>query len=184
MESQVRPLRSDWQRNHERLLDVASKLVARDGARVSLEKVAREAGVGSATLHRHFPSRRALLEEIFRDVVERLRDRAAELLHEDPWTALATWLDELAVAAADTHGLAASLDAGAHDGTPAADTCHRVVKDATTALLDRALAESVVRPEVSPDDLLTLVVAVSQACEGDPTSARRLLHLALNGVRS
>ncbi|WP_204038555.1 helix-turn-helix domain-containing protein [Micromonospora qiuiae] len=56
-ERKVWPQRSDWQRNHKRLVAVAAALVARDGAQVSLEEIAREAGVGSATLHRHFPSR-------------------------------------------------------------------------------------------------------------------------------
>ncbi|WP_428831313.1 TetR/AcrR family transcriptional regulator [Actinomadura chokoriensis] len=59
------------------MTSTASALVARDGAQVSLKEIAREAGVGSATLHRHFPSRRVLLEEVFQDTVERLRRRAA-----------------------------------------------------------------------------------------------------------
>src|SRR5690606_14249556 len=91
------PQRSDWQRNHERLLAAAAALVARDGAQVSLEEIARDAGVGSATLHRHFPSRQALLEEVFRDTVERLRRRARELAAGDPRTGLVTWLEELTI---------------------------------------------------------------------------------------
>ncbi|WP_445526368.1 TetR/AcrR family transcriptional regulator [Streptomyces cyslabdanicus] len=179
----VRPPRSDWQRNHERLVTVASVLVARDGAQVSLEEVAREAGVGSATLHRHFSSRRALLEEVFHDTVERLRERASELGGADPRTGLVTWLEELTICAANTRGLVAALDAGADNSRQNEDTCHAVVREATAVLLDRALAVAAVRPEVSPDDLLTLAKAVSLVTADDPPAARRLLHLTLDGVR-
>ncbi|MEV4183694.1 TetR/AcrR family transcriptional regulator [Streptosporangium canum] len=177
------PQRSDWQRNHERLVAAAAALVARDGAQVSLEEIARDAGVGSATLHRHFASRQALLEEVFRDAVERLHRRARELAGGDPRTGLVTWLEELTIAAVNTRGLPASLAAGAdvdpHDG----DTCHAVMREATVVLVDRALAAAAVRPEVSSDDLLALVEAVAQATEGDPLAALRLLRLALDGIR-
>ncbi|SFJ83493.1 TetR/AcrR family transcriptional regulator [Amycolatopsis sacchari] len=173
VKSEARP-RADWQRNHERLVAAAAALVARDGAQVSLEEVAREAGVGSATLHRHFASRHALLEEVFQDSLERLRRRAGELAGGDARTGLVTWLEELTVAAADTRGLAASLGAG--------ETCHTIIRDATTDLVNRARTAAAVRPEVSPDDLLTLVTAVSLATEGDAATARRLLGLALVGV--
>jgi AcrR family transcriptional regulator len=180
--TEVRPQRTDWQRNHERLVAVASALIARDGAQVSLEKVAREAGVGSATLHRHFPSRRALLEEVFQDIVERLRLRAVELADDDPRTGLVTWLEELTVCAANTRGLAAWLAAGADDDSNS-ETCHAVMREATTALVDRALSVAAVRPGLCPQDLLSLTEAVSLVTEDDPPAARRLLHLALDGVR-
>jgi AcrR family transcriptional regulator len=172
--AEVRAQRADWQRNHERLVAAAAALVARDGAHVSLEEVAREAGVGSATLHRHFASRRALLEEVFQGSLERLCRRAGELAGEDPRTGLVTWLEELTVAAADTRGLAASLGSG--------EACHAVIRGATADLVHRAHTVAVIRPEVSPDDLLALVTAVSLATEGDVPSARRLLNLALVGV--
>ncbi|MEU8348285.1 MULTISPECIES: TetR/AcrR family transcriptional regulator [unclassified Streptomyces] len=180
---QLRPQRTDWRRNHERLLGVASVLVARDGAQVSLEKIAREAGVGSATLHRHFPSRRALLEEVFQGIVERLRQRAGELAGGDPRTGLVTWLEELTVCAANTRGLAAWLAAEAGDGPPDGETCHVVMREATAVLVERALSVAAVRPGLSPEDLLTLAEAVSLVTEDDPAAARRLLHLALDGVR-
>jgi AcrR family transcriptional regulator len=180
---EVRPQRTDWQRNHERLVAVASTLIARDGAQVSLEKVAREAGVGSATLHRHFPSRRALLEEVFQDIVERLRRRAAELTGGDPRTGLVTWLEELTVCAANTRGLAAWLAAGEDDDSSNGETCHVVMREATTVLVDRALSVAAVRPGLSPEDLLALAEAISLVTEDDPQAARRLLRLALDGVR-
>ncbi|GGM63422.1 TetR family transcriptional regulator [Micromonospora sonchi] len=181
-EPKVRPQRSDWQRNHKRLVTVAAALVARDGAQVSLEEIAREAGVGSATLHRHFPSRHALLEEVFQDSVAHLRWRAGELADKDPRTALLTWLEELTVAAASTRGLAAALDA-ADNTAPYSHTCHGIVREATEDLMSRALRVAAIRPGVPPDDLITLVQAISQATEGDPPAAGRLLRLALEGIR-
>ncbi|MBB5960623.1 AcrR family transcriptional regulator [Saccharothrix tamanrassetensis] len=178
-----RSQRADWQRNHERLLAAARPLVARDGAQVSLEQVAREAGVGSATLHRHFPSRRALLDEVFREAVEHLRRRGDELVDGDPGAGLLTWLEELTVAAVETRGLTASLEADADGGPSSAADCHGVVREATVHLMDRALAAGAVRPGTSPDDLLALVTAISLANEGNPAAARRLLRLACDGVR-
>ena len=179
----VRQRRSDRQRNHERLLAVASVLVARDGAQVSLEEIARQAGVGSATLHRHFPSRHALLEEVFHDGVERLCRRASDLAREDPGAGLVTWLEELTVYAVNTRGLAASLSAGTDEEMAQSGACHGMLLEAADGLVARAVAAAAVRPEVSPDDLLTLANAISLVTEGDPPAARRVLRLALNGLK-
>jgi len=86
----VKTLRADGRRNRERIVAAAVELVGRDGAQASLEEIARRAGVGSATLHRHFPSRRALLEAVFSAGVEHLCARAAAQPGEDPGAALAT----------------------------------------------------------------------------------------------
>ncbi|MFC7643282.1 TetR/AcrR family transcriptional regulator [Streptosporangium lutulentum] len=72
-------MRADARRNHDRILVAASAAIAQHGAEASLEEIARHAGVGSATLHRHFPSRQALLEAVFRDRVETLCAKASEL---------------------------------------------------------------------------------------------------------
>jgi AcrR family transcriptional regulator len=88
-----RPMRADAQRNYDRILAAAGAAIARDGADASLEKIARRAGVGSATLHRHFPSRQALLEAVFRAKVEALCHKARSLTTDpDPGVALVTWL--------------------------------------------------------------------------------------------
>lgn len=178
----VRPQRADWRRNHEQLVAAAATLVARDGAQVSLEEVARVAGVGSATLHRHFPSRRALLEEVFAGAVERLRRRAEELAAGDPCVALDTWMEDLTLAAAETRGLAESLASGAVDGDPT-DGCHAVVRGSTAMVLERARTVSAVRPGVEVDDILALTEAVALVTADDPHAARRLVRLVLDGVR-
>src|SRR5216683_4369090 len=92
-----RPMRADAQRNYTRLLDAATAAFLEHGADdVSLEEIARRAGVGIGTLYRHFPTRQALLEAVYRDQVEALRARADELLRSvPPGAALVTWLGDL-----------------------------------------------------------------------------------------
>ncbi|ABW10909.1 regulatory protein TetR [Parafrankia sp. EAN1pec] len=181
-----RPLRADARRNYNLILDAAGSAVAQHGAEASLEDIARRAGVGSATLHRHFPSRHALLEAVFRDRVEALcaaaRDLAADL---DPERALVAWLRAVAVHIASNRGLAASLIHGARD--PALDTtCHALVVNAGEALLANARRARAVRPDVAIIDLLKLANAVGLAMEQEAdgaAEAERLLMLAIDGVR-
>jgi AcrR family transcriptional regulator len=178
----MRPGRADARRNYDQLVDAASTAFARDGADASLEEIARQAGVGSATLHRHFPSRQALLSAVFHDRVEALcrqaRERAGSA---DPGPALTAWLRSVGACAATTRGLASSL-------LPAADnTCHRMIEEAGDELLARARAAGTVRDDVSIGDLLTLVVAISMTVEHRPgaagSEAERLLGLAIDGIR-
>ncbi|MEW9553706.1 TetR/AcrR family transcriptional regulator [Nonomuraea sp. NPDC050783] len=184
----ARPMRADARRNHDRILAAAAEAVAEQGAEASLEEIARRAGVGSATLHRHFPSRQRLLEAVFRDKVEALCATAAGLAGgPDPWHALATWLGAVAAHAVSNRGLAASLMRGAHDGDPALGaTCHTMITNAGADLLDRARRAKAVRPDVPITDLLKLVNAICLAVEREPDAAAqadRLLTLALTGVR-
>ena len=87
-------LRADAQRNIERLLDAARAAIAKDGPDASLDDIARDAGVGSGTLYRHFPTRVALLEAVYREEVARLCAEGDRLLESDtePGEALAEWL--------------------------------------------------------------------------------------------
>ncbi|GIF20082.1 AcrR family transcriptional regulator [Actinoplanes tereljensis] len=179
----TRSLRSDARRNYELIVAAAVAEVARSGADASLEKIARDAGVGSATLHRHFPSRQALLEAVFHDRVEGLCAQARELATAaEPARALADWLRALAVHGATARGLAASLLASAREpAPPSSSTCEFMLRDAGGALLRRAQEAGTVRPEVTMDDLLTMVNAVSLATEDGP-HAERLVTLAIDGI--
>src|SRR5215472_11381674 len=96
-ESTARPMRADAQRNYARLLSAAMAAFTEHGADdTSLEEIARRAGVGIGTLYRHFPTRQALLEAVYRDQVEALRARADDLTgSDDPGEALAAWLRAL-----------------------------------------------------------------------------------------
>jgi AcrR family transcriptional regulator len=177
----MRPRRADARRNYDQLVGAASAAFAREGADASLEEIARQAGVGSATLHRHFPSRQALLNAVFHDRVELLCAQARDLAgRPDPGPALTDWLRSVSAYATTTRGLASSL-------VPATDNaCHRMMEEAGDELLTRARETGAVRAEVSISDLLTLVVAISMTVEHRPGAdggeAERLLDLALTGI--
>lgn len=177
----MRPARADARRNYDQLVAAASTAFARDGAEASLEEIARQAGVGSATLHRHFPSRQALLNAVFHDRVEVLCRQAHELAGAEPGPELTGWLRSVSAYVASTRGLASSL-------VPSADNaCHQMMEAAGDELLTRARAAGAVRDDVSIGDLLTLVVAISMTVEHRPgdngNEAERLLGLALDGIR-
>ncbi|MFD8687368.1 TetR/AcrR family transcriptional regulator [Streptomyces sp. NPDC059651] len=181
-----RPMRADARRNVEKIVAAAGALISEQGADASLEEVARRAGVGSATLHRHFPSRQALLEAVFKDRVEVLCVRAGDLLAEpDPGNALSTWLRAVAAHAVANRGLGASL---MRDADPTlGETCHDMITNAGDALLTRAREAGAVRPGITITQLLKLVGAIALATEQDtdgPTEAELLLAIAIDGVRA
>jgi AcrR family transcriptional regulator len=183
----VRPMRVDAQRNYDRILAVAESVVAQQGADASLEEIARRAGVGSATLHRHFPTRHALLEAVFRDRTEVLCAKARELAAgAEPGVALVTWLREVGAYVVANRGLATSLiRRDRAPGSAPGPSCHQVVSDAGDELLDLAREAGTVRPDVSIVDLLMLVNALSLAAEQVPDGAAevdRLITLAIGGI--
>jgi len=181
-----RTMRADAHRNAEKIVAAAGVLIAEHGADASLEEVARRAGVGSATLHRHFPSRQALLEAVFKDRVAALCAKAGDLLTEpDPGQALSTWLRAVGTHAVINRGLGASL---MRDTDPSlGETCHDMITHAGDALLARARAADAVRPEMTITQLLKLVGAIALATEQDidgPAEADLLLAIAIDGVRA
>ncbi|MBP2478896.1 AcrR family transcriptional regulator [Crossiella equi] len=172
-------MRADALRNRARILEAANEVIREHGAEASLEEIARRAGVGSATLHRHFPSRRELLDEIFRECTTNLCERAlARAADAEPGAALRTWLHELCNLMLVRRGLAASLLGGRGE----ADSCYAKVGEAGGILLCQAVNAGEVRPEVSIVDLLTLVNGIALATEDRPDEAGRLLALALTGI--
>jgi AcrR family transcriptional regulator len=175
-------LRADGQRNRELLVAAATELIRRDGAQASLEEIARRAGVGSATLHRHFASRRALLEAVFREGVAQLCERAEAKPGAEPGSELAAWLEELTVYSATHRGLATALLAVPDAPTPEEICCTDMVRKVLDVLVVRASSAGVLHEGASTDDLMRLANAIAVANENDPTSAKRLIRLALSGV--
>src|SRR5919201_1270681 len=111
-----RAMRADALRNRERLLEVALRAFS-SGQEVTLEAVARNAGVGIGTLYRHFPTREALVEAVYRGELARLRDTAADLLaSRAPDAALRAWMDGFADYVTAKHGMAETLRAIASTG--------------------------------------------------------------------
>ncbi len=181
-----RPMRADARLNYERILAAAGAAIAQHGVEASLEEIARHAGVGSATLHRHFPSRQALLEAVFKDRVETLCAEARDLATEpDPGAALVTWLHAVGAHAVTNKGLGAALMPGTGDPT-LGDTCHTLIVNAGSELLARAHQAHAVRPQVTITQLLKLVGAIALTTEHDSDGAAetdRLLTLVIDGVR-
>jgi AcrR family transcriptional regulator len=170
-------MRADARRNRDRLVSVASEVVAEQGAAASLEEIARRAGVGSATLHRHFPSRFALLDAVFAERVAVLCDLGADLrTAADAGDALVRWLRELVRHAVTNRGLATSLAKGT------GDSCHARILAAADALLTRAQSARSIRADVTTAELLQLVNGVALAAGEDERSADRLLTLTVTGL--
>jgi AcrR family transcriptional regulator len=183
-----RPMRADAQRNYTRLLDAAGAAFIERGADdVSLEEIARRAGVGIGTLYRHFPTRQALLEAVYRDQVELLSARADELLQaESPGDALADWLRALVKFSSTKHNLTSALLATLGKDSDLLSSCSKVIRAAAENLLARAQEAGVVRPDADAGDVIRLVHAVNIATQhapGGPGQADRMLALILDGLR-
>ena len=180
--------RADARRNYARLLTVATAEIAAHGADASLEQIARTAGVGSGTVRRHFPSRRALLEAVFRDQVETLCALARDLGgRADPRAALLEWLGAVTTFASTTRGLAVALTRElADDLGAAAETCASAQLNAAgEPLVAEARRDGAVAPGLTVADLITLITGIALATEHHPdpeAEAQRLLALAVAGV--
>ncbi|MEB8339341.1 helix-turn-helix domain-containing protein [Streptomyces endophyticus] len=194
--------RADARRNYERILAVAEEEVAARGADASLEQIARVAGVGSATVRRHFPTRRALLEAVSQHRIEALCARARELdarkgddgdddsgkgdgRKGDGREALLEWLGDVVAYCVTARGLAAALSYDEGHDPVGGNSCAAALIEAGEPLLRGAAREGAVTPKVTVEDLITLAVGLALATEHhpDPTArADALLGLAVAGI--
>ncbi|WP_020668038.1 TetR/AcrR family transcriptional regulator [Amycolatopsis nigrescens] len=179
--------RADARRNYTRILAVAEAEVAAHGAGASLEQIARTAEVGSATVRRHFPTRRALLEAVSGKRIEALCVRANDLTGRgDSRDALLEWLSEVVTYCVSARGLAAAL---AYDGAEVEsvheNSCSSALEVAAGPLLLRAARDGAVAAGVTVADLITLIVGIVLATEHHPDHAARadrLFRLAVAGL--
>jgi AcrR family transcriptional regulator len=136
-DTQGSPVRADAQRNRQRLIEVARRQFAAGEGKVSLEAVAREAGVGIGTLYRHFPTREALVAAVYRTERGRLAAAADELLAERaPDRALRDWMDLFADYVATKREMADALRALVADGTVTRSEAREELSGAIRRLLD------------------------------------------------
>src|SRR5712672_3053810 len=144
----VRRPRADAVRNRERVLEAAKAVFSAGGPDASLEAVARRAGVGIGTLYRHFPTREALFEAVYRHEVQQLSELADQLKDEAaPVDALRRWLRSNVEFVATKKGMSAALALAVHGSSDlAAFTFDRLTK-AVGALLDRAIAAGEIRSD-------------------------------------
>jgi AcrR family transcriptional regulator len=180
----MKALRADARRSREQIVQAAETAFQRDGVDASLEAIAKDAGVGSATLHRHFRSRRQLAEAVFQERTEAVAAVADRLKAEyEPGPALFQWLRAVLEYAVANRGLVTTL-LPPPDEEADAEVCGRqALAAAADSLLSAARAAGAVRADVTAADVLALVNAMSLLAEQDPTAdVQRLLGLAVTGI--
>jgi AcrR family transcriptional regulator len=170
--SAPRPLRADARQNCKRLIAAAADTIGELGPNVSLEEVARRAGVGIGTLYRHFPNRQALLEAVYRDQVNVNCAQGRELLATTPPAeALSLWLHSLLTYNLSMRGLKEALMAG--EISPQTSECKANMHEVGSELLARAQEVGAVRRDLEITDLLRLVHSIALMVEPGAEGAAR-----------
>jgi len=178
--------RADAIRNRERVLEAAKVVFSEGGTEAGLEAVARQAGVGIGTLYRHFPTREALYEAVYRREVEQLAELAAALAATlPPLEGLRRWFGSLIAFVATKKGMVAALALAAHKPPELMSYTSGRLQDAIGTLLRPAAEAGEVRDDVTPDDLLRAVIGLSYLQDGPGWQAQvlRLVDIFLDGLR-
>ncbi len=178
--------RADGQRNRERLLEAAKAAFAEAGPDISLDEIARRAGVGIGTLYRHFPTRDAIVEAVYRREVAQLADAATRLLDElPPGAALHEWMRLFVDYIATKKVIASALGSIAGGAALYAASGERI-QQAMSLLVTRAAAAGQIRADADPADILRALVGFTyfNTSPGWEASAHRLIDLLMDGLRS
>jgi len=182
-----RSLRADAQRNYTSLLKAARVAIAERGADISLEDVARSAGVAIGTLYNHFPTRQDLLEVVFLEETTELRVYAESLASAPhPLDALISWLRLQMDFAARGRSMGAAVMAAKHVPGTSIAMANVAMHKAGEVLLHRAQAAQQIRTEVHILDVIRLVYGIAMVNEhaSDPDGANRMLDLVIAGIRT
>lgn len=183
MAQSARPMRADAARNRERVLEVAYKTFALEGLSVSVDEIAKRAGVGPGTLYRHFPSKEDLVRAVISDRLQHIVDEGHALLQSgDPGHALFGFMRSLVLKwGATNEGLKHAL---AGSGIPikigAADKAFLVVVD---ELLEVAQNNGTVRTDVSAKDIKALIIGCQAMQTYNSRGAERFLDIVIDGLR-
>jgi len=184
--SVLRKPRTDAQRNRERILEVAKQAFTRYGANASLDDVVKEAGVGAGTLYRHFPTRDALIEAVYRTEVEKLA--AAERKFAEtmaPIDALRAWMLLFIDYIAAKHIIAPALNTFVGGASKLYEGSRAQIQGAIEALVKRAIKSGDMRKDIEPFDLLRALIGVSSVLSSPDwqQSAKRLVDILITGSR-
>jgi AcrR family transcriptional regulator len=179
--------RADAQRNRVRLLETAKAAFAEKGAAASLDEIARTAGVGAGTLYRHFPTRDALIEAVYRNETEQLVAATTRLAETRPPTAaLRDWLLLFVDYMATKHGMYEALNSIVGGTSELYSASTEQMKRAIAELVDRAAANGDIRLDIDPLDLLRALAGVANKSPGpDGTqAAKRMVDILIAGIQA
>ena len=182
----ARKPRADSIRNRERVLEAAKAVFAEGGPAGSLEAVARRAGVGVGTLYRHFPTRQALFEAVYRREVEQLAELAEQLGTDlPPLEALRWWMRANVEFVATKKGMSAALAVAVHASSDLTAYSMDRLGRALETLLRRAVAAEVVRDDISTEDILRTIVGLCYTHDkpGWQGHVLRLVDVFIDGMR-
>jgi AcrR family transcriptional regulator len=181
-------MRADAVRNRERLVKVAAAAFAEHGTDASLDDIAKRAEVGPGTLYRHFPTRQALLEAVYRGGVERHCAEAATLGETlEPGPALAAWMRMFAGYLREKRGLSGALLSTMDKSSELFVSTHQMLYDTAGPLLERAKEAGEIRPDVTLSDLFKLINGIGLSTErldDGLEQADRLLSIVFDGLRT
>jgi len=181
----TRPIRADARANEDKLLAAAAAVFARDGADTTLKQIAKDAGVGSATLYRRFPTREQLVDATYRYETIRLADRASALLDELPADrALREWMSEVLDYLAAKHGMADTLKTLLQDDELLSSQTRTHLTGAVEALRVAGITQGVIRDDVPSIDILMALAGVTLVAGAAHQRAQgeRLLDLLMDGI--
>ncbi|MEA2149023.1 MAG: hypothetical protein QOD69_853 [Solirubrobacteraceae bacterium] len=183
-----RPLRRDAERNRQRILEVAREAFAEDGLAVTLDEIARRAGVGVGTVYRRFPDKEQLIDALFEERIgEMVALAEAALRCEDAWAGLVSFLESATAAHADDRGLKEVALSGVH-GLGRVARARDLMAPLVTRLVARAQEQGQLRPDLQPTDLplLQLMLGSLSECtrDVDPEIWRRYLGILTDGLRT
>jgi AcrR family transcriptional regulator len=183
-----RPLRRDAERNRRRILEVARQAFAEDGLAVTLDEIARRAGLGVGTVYRRFPDKEQLIDALFEEGIGRMVAIAEEALRDDdPWNGLVGFLEAATGAHAEDRGLKEVALSGAH-GLERVARARQLMFPLVTRLVERAQEQGTLRPDVEPTDLPLLQLmlgSLSECTRGvEPDVWRRFLGILTDGLRT
>ncbi|HEY3467201.1 MAG TPA: TetR/AcrR family transcriptional regulator [Amycolatopsis sp.] len=185
-DAEPRRPRADATRNRRQLLDVATRMFAAAEDEPSMRAIAHEAGVGIATLYRHFPTRESLVDAVYRDQVSRLTAGARELLARfDPPAALRRWMDLFGEWIATKNGMLDTLLAMVESGEIAHADTRTELLAAIDDILEAGRASGELRADVPAEDIAAALIGIFTVT-GAPrhqAMAARLLNLLMDGLR-
>jgi AcrR family transcriptional regulator len=185
-EARPRRLRADAGRNRARLLDAARDAFASGQEPVTLDQIARDAGVGIGTLYRHFPTREALVEALYRKELAGLCDSAGDLLAVNPpERALRAWMDRFADYVTAKQEMADTLRAVFASGTVTVSEAREQLTAAVQAILDAGVTAGSLRADVRAEDVVATIVGMFAATSrvGGQEQLERMLNLLMDAVR-